>query len=145
MIVPAQNAEELRTLVQYVADRIGETRQDLVGDLHHAAIGVIRDDRILGAIIFMNYWRQSCEFHLAGSPGWLTRGEIAQLFAYPFVSWGCLRLWCMIRRNNKPARRGAERLGFKVLGVAECEFGLGKDGIIYSMTKAQCKWIKGHG
>jgi RimJ/RimL family protein N-acetyltransferase len=61
------------------------------------------------------------------------------------VTLNCLRLWCMVRRNNKPARRGAERLGFKILGVAEDEFGEGKDGVIYTMSRANCKWIKNHG
>lgn len=145
MIVPAMNGDERRTLVKYVADRIGETPQALVGDMHHSAIGVVHGNEIKGAIIFLNYRRQSCEFHLAGSPGWLKRGEIGRLFAFPFVDWGCLRLWCMIRRNNKQARLGALRLGFKVLGVADDEFGEGKDGIIYSMKKSDCKWINGYG
>lgn len=142
MIVPAQNQEERRCLLEYVARRIGEEPRALVGDMPFAAIGVVRDNRILGAIIFLNYRRQSIEFHLAGSPGWLTRGEVATLFAHPFLELGCLRLWCLIRRNNKAARRGAERLGFRVMGVAEDEFGEGKDGIVYSMTRQQCKWIK---
>jgi RimJ/RimL family protein N-acetyltransferase len=145
MILAAQNQEERHTLLTYLASRIGETPRSLVGDMPYAALGIIRDERILGAIVFLNYRRESVEFHLCGSPGWLTRGEIKALFAYPFVTLNCLRLWCMVRRNNKPARRGAERLGFKILGVAEDEFGEGKDGVISTMSRANCKWIKNHG
>jgi RimJ/RimL family protein N-acetyltransferase len=145
MILAAQNQDERRSLLTYLSQRIGETPQNLVGDMPYAAMGIIRDNRILGAIVFLNYRRESVEFHLCGSPGWLTRGEIKALFSYPFITLKCLRLWCLIRRNNKQARRGAERLGFKVLGVADDEFGPGKDGIIYSMSRANCRWIKSHG
>ena len=142
MIIRASNPAEQKSLLTYLGDKIGETPENLTGCMPVEIFGVVKANRVVGAICFLNYRRQSIEFHLCGSPGWLGRNEIRYLFAYPFQQLGCLRLWCLIRRKNKPARVGAERLGFKVLGVAEDEFGAGKDGIIYSMKRSDCRWIK---
>jgi RimJ/RimL family protein N-acetyltransferase len=142
MIVHARTPEQEAGLLAYMAHRLGEEPKALVGDMPFHIMASVRDNRILGAVMFLNFRRQSIEFHLCGSPGWLTRGEIGELFAYPFVYLNCARLWCLIRRNNKPARRGVERLGFRVLGVADDEFGNGKDGILYTMRRADCKWLK---
>lgn len=141
MIVHAQSPEHEYHLASHLAARIGIDVRDLVGDMPYHAIGIVRGDKLLGVVLFMNYRRQSIEVHLCGAPGWLSRGEIGELFAYPFERLGCLRLWCLIARNNKQARKGAERLGFKVLGVAQDEFGEGKDGIVYSMRRRDCKWL----
>lgn len=147
MLLHASTPQEKLTALTYLANRLGERPEDLAGGIALQAMafeifGAVRGQQLLGAIMFLNYRRQSIEFHLAGSPGWLSRGEIRTLFAYPFKHLNCLRLWCLIRRKNKPARVGAERLGFKVLGVAEDEFGEGRDGIIYSMKRSDCRWIR---
>ena len=142
MILAAQNPSERQSLLRYLAQQIGEEPRALVGDMPYCAFASVRDERLLGVVVFLNYRRQSMEFHLTGAPGWVTRAEIRQLFTYAFDVLGVLRLWCMIRRNNKQARKGAERLGFKVLGVADDEFGEGKDGIVYSMKRSDCRWIK---
>src|SRR5262245_25256670 len=145
MIVAANSNEERHTLLVHLAASIGETPQSLVGAMPFAMFGIVRDNRILGAICFLNYRRESIEFPLYCSPGWLNRGEIRSLCAYPFVTLNCRRLWCLIRTKNEDARRGAERLGFKVLGTAEDEFGEGEDGVIFSMKRSDCRWIKKHG
>jgi RimJ/RimL family protein N-acetyltransferase len=142
VIVFASTPHQRASLLAYLSRQIGELPQDLVGDMPFQIFGAVKNDRLAGAIIFLNYRRQSMEFHLCGSPGWLTRSDVVALFAYPFVHAGCLRLWCLIRRTNKKARKGVERLGFKVMGVADDEFGEGRDGIVYSMTRADCRWIK---
>src|SRR5262245_9204397 len=142
MIIAAQNREERLTLLTHLAHSIGETPQALVGAMPFAMFGIVKDNRILGAICFLNYRRESIEFHLCGSPGWLSRREIGDLFAYPFLTLKCRRLWCLIRQSNKEARLGAMRLGFRVLGVAEDEFGEGEDGVLFSMKRSDCKWLR---
>lgn len=142
MIVAARTPAGRGTLLAHISERIGELPQDLVGDMPFQAYGSIKDGKILGVVLFLNYRRQSMEFHLCGSPGWLTRGDIRQLFSYVFEHSGCLRLWCLIRRNNKKARKGIEKLGFKVMGVAQDEFGEKRDGIVYQMKRSECRWLK---
>lgn len=142
MIVHPRTPEQRDQLVRYLAARIGEEPAALVGSSPFHIMASVRGDALLGAVLFLNYRRQSMEFHLCGGPGWVTRSEIRELFEYPFNIAGCLRLWCLIRRNNKAARKGAERLGFRVLGVAHNEFGERKDGILYEMCRKDCKWLR---
>ena len=142
MIVPAVTEADKGLLLHHLSKAIGEPPARIVGDLPFNAVACLRGNRISAVVVFLNYRRESMEFHLAVSPGGLTRGEIRQLFAYPFEQLGVLRLWCLIRRNNKPARSGAERLGFRVIGVCDDEFGAGRDGIMYSMRRGDCRWLK---
>jgi RimJ/RimL family protein N-acetyltransferase len=144
MILACDTPDEQIRLLTWMGHFIGEAPRDLVGDMPFNAMGVVRDGVLIGGIVYFNYRRASIEFHLAGPPGWaasIERADISALFAYPFETLGCRRVWCMIRRNNKAARRGAEVLGFKLLGVADDEFGRNRDGIIYSMRRRDCRWI----
>ena len=145
MIIPAQTEADRDLLLNYLAEKIGEQPRDIVGDMPFHIIGAVRDNKLCAVICFLNFRRQSIEFHLTVAPGALSLGEIRRLFAYPFEQLQCLRLWCIIRRNNKQARLGAERLGFKVLGVLNDEFGPKRDGILYSMRRADCVWLKRKG
>lgn len=146
MILPAITESDRAALLAYMGARIGEKPEDLVGAMPYRALAIIRDGLLLAGVVFLNFRRTSIEFHLAGDPGWaasMPRADIEALFAYPFVELGCLRVQCTIKRNNKPARRGAEVLGFRLLGVAHDEYGPGKDGMIYSMRRRDCRWITG--
>lgn len=142
MIVHAKTPEQSDQLVRYLAGKIGEEPQALIGSSPFHIMASVRDGKLLGAVLFLNYRRHSMEFHLCGGPGWVTRSEIRELFSYPFEFVGCLRLWCLIRRNNKTARKGAERLGFKVKCVLDDEFGDGKDAVLYSMKRSECRWLR---
>ena len=141
MIVHARTPEQKEQLLAYAAQRIGYEPRALVGDMPYHAVGSIRDGRLMGAVVFMNWRRHSLEWHVAGQPGWLSRADLRELFSYAFVHCKCLRLWCLVARNNKRTRGFAERLGFKVKCVLDDEFGEHKDGIIYSMKRGDCKWI----
>lgn len=145
MILPAETRDEQIKMLKYIGHFVKERPEDLVGDMPFRAFGIVRDDKLLAAIVYYNYRRASIEFHLGGAPGWaasMLREDIQMLFAYPFVELGCRRVWCLINRRNKAARRGAEVLGFKVAGVAHDEFGTREDGIIYAMRRHECRWIK---
>lgn len=142
MIVRAETPEQKAALLAYLAEKVGELPHELAGTSPFQIFGALRDGKLAGVVMFVNYRRQSIEFHLAGSPGWMSRKDVKYLFSYAFGLNGCLRVWCLIKRKNKKARQGAERLGFRVLGVAHDEFGEGRDGILYEMTRTQCKWLK---
>ena len=142
MIFRAETPEQRTHLLAYLAEKVDELPHELVGSSPFQIFAAIRNEKLAGVVLFVNYRRQSIEFHLCGAPGWMTRRDIRYLFSYAFGLNGCLRVWCLIKRKNKQARKGAERLGFRVLGVAHDEFGEGRDGILYEMTRSQCKWIK---
>jgi hypothetical protein len=142
LILPAVTDADKMLLLGHLAKQSGEAPRRIVGDMPFHIICCHRDNRISAVVCFLNYRRTSMEFHVAVSPGGVTVSEIRQLFSYPFEQLGVLRLWSVVRRNHKAARSGAERLGFKVQGVAHDEFGPGKDGILYSMRRADCPWLK---
>lgn len=142
MILPAITDADKAFLLHHLSKRIGEHPKFIVGDMPFNIVACVRDARITAVVAFLNYRRESMEFHLAVDPGGIARSEIKALFAYPFEQIGVLRLWCLIRRNNKKAREGALRLGFKQTGMCPDEFGHRKDGVEYSMRRCDCRWLK---
>ena len=142
MIVHARTPQQQEQLVTYIGRAIGIAPKALVGDMPYHAMGSIRDGALAGVALFTNYRGQSIEAHVCGSPGWVTRADLAQLFGYPFQQLGVLRIDLCIARNNRAARRFAERLGFVVKCVADDAFGEGMDGIVYSMRKKNCRWLR---
>ena len=137
----ARSPEERTQLVTYLADRIGTTAKALVGDMPFEMLAVVNGGALKGAVLLINFRRQSIELHCAGAPGWLTRANLRDIFDVVFNRLGCLVARGVTQRKNKKARRLNEKLGFKVVGVLDDEFGLHKDGILYAMRKQDCRWI----
>lgn len=113
-----------------------------MGSMPFHAMGSIRDGHLVGVALFTNFRGESIEAHVCGGPGWVTRADLAHLFGYPFQQLGVLRMDLCIARNNRKARRFAERLGFQVKCVADDAFGEGRDGVVYSMRRKDCKWLR---
>jgi len=105
------------------------------------AIGVAKDGKLIGGVAYTNFNGASIEMHCAGKPGWLTRQRIKVFFRYPFNNLNCKVVVAPVYRKNKEARRVIEGLGWKrpyrVPGYFRDD-----DLILYSMLKAECKWIK---
>jgi hypothetical protein len=134
LIVHARTPEQEAQLAAYIARAIGIEPKKLVGDMPYHAMASIRDDKIMGVVLFTSFREQSIEAHVCGKPGWVTRADLAAMFGYPFQHLKVLRVWSVIARNNKPARSFIERL--------DDEFGLGKDGILYAVRRSECKWLR---
>jgi L-amino acid N-acyltransferase YncA len=142
MIVHARTPEQEAQLATFIAQAIGMEHKKLVGDMPYHAMASIRESKLLGVVLFTSFREQSIEAHVCGKPGWVTRADLAEMFAYPFRHLGVLRVWSVIARNNKPARSFIERLGFRVKCVLDDEFGANKDGILYAMRRGECKWLQ---
>ena len=142
MIVHARTPEQKAQLATFIARAIGMEPQKLVGDMPYHVMASVRDDKLMGAVMFTSFREQSIEAHVCGKPGWVTRADLAEMFGYPFRHLNVLRVWSVIAQNNKPARSFIERLGFKVKCVLDHEFGEGKHGILYSMKRSDCRWLK---
>jgi RimJ/RimL family protein N-acetyltransferase len=141
MFVPAQTEDAKRILGLYVAERSGVPPEQLAGVLPFNAAAIVRGERIWGAVIYTHYRKTSIEMNWAGDCGWASRGALRAIFDYPFLQLGVLRCYGIVRRSNKQSRQFAVRIGCREAGVLDDEFGPGQDGIIYSMTLAQCRWI----
>ena len=112
---------------------------------HNAfAIGIIADDRMLGAVVYDNYRPEykSIGAHIVVTDKRaLSRKTLRRLFHYPFVELGLNRISCFIDSLNEASVRLCERLGFSCEG--KCSQGSigGNDLLIYGMLKGECKWL----
>lgn len=142
MIIHARTPEQEHQLAAVIASAIGIEPKKLIGDMPYHALASVRNDRLMGVVLFTSFREQSIEAHVCGKPGWVTRGDLAEMFRYPFEHLGVLRVWSVIARKNKPARTFIERLGFSVKAVLDDEFGPGKDGIMYALRRKECQWLR---
>lgn len=142
MIVEAATDAERETLLQYLVAKLDVPKEILVGNMPFSAFAIVRGDHGLGAILCTNYRQTSVEIAWAGDPGWITRGDMRTVFRRIFDEMGCLRAWGVVRRDNGPSRNLARRMGCREVGILENEYGPGKDGVLYSMTRAACQWLK---
>ncbi len=142
MIVTPTNPQDKAGLVQFMARKLAMTPHELVGPVPFEIVGTVHRGRLMGAVLYTGFRGNSMEMACVGEPGWLTRGDLRDIFAYPFIQLSVMRVWSCVPRNNAASRELATRLGFRLVGVADNEFGP-VDGIIYSLTKAKCRWITG--
>lgn len=142
MIRPAVTTAQKAMLIKYLSDKIGVGAEYLVGHMPYEAAAVVRCERFAGAVLYTNYRETSIEMGWAGEPGWATREHLRDMFAYPFIQLGCLRVSGCIRRSNSASRKFAKDIGCREVGVLEHEYGPGEDGILYTITRDSCRWIK---
>lgn len=114
----------------------------------YEGIGVVKDDRIIGGVLYTDYreiapGEHDIRMHCAGEPGWLTRASIRVFFEYPFIQLRCIRVTAIVSKANRRARDLDERLGFKLEGCVKDGFGTGRDGLVFGMTRRNCRWIEG--
>lgn len=113
----------------------------------YEGIGVVKDRKLIGGVVYTE-WREiakgqhDCRMHCAGEPGWLTRASLKAFFNYPFNQLKCVRVTAIVTKANKRARDLNERLGFRMEGCIKDGFGTGKDGILFGMTRRDCRWIE---
>ena len=122
----------------WVAQRVPEFEPQ-----KYVALGVVRGDRFVGGAVFHNFRKHDIEVVVAfDDPRWALPGTLRALFAYPFVTLGCVRLTALIARKNKRSRRLTEGLGFRLEGVARRAFDGRQDAMIYGMLRDECKFLR---
>lgn len=106
-------------------------------------IGVARDGKIVGGVIFEGYSKTNIFMHLAGTPGiqWATKSFVKACFGYPFLQLGCNRVSGWVEDSNEKARLLDEHLGFKKEAILEGVARDGGDVFIYRMWKHECRFI----
>ncbi len=136
---------ERERVVAYLKHRIRDMGEPPAKD--YEAIGVVKDGKLIGGVAYTE-WKEiapgqhDIRMHCAGEPGWLTKGTIRAFFAYPFQQLACIRVTAIVAKANRRARDLDERLGFRMEGCIRDGFGVGRDGIVYGMTRAGCRWIE---
>jgi RimJ/RimL family protein N-acetyltransferase len=130
----------------YLKERIRDMGEAPTKDFE--AIGVVKGGRLIGGVVYTEYkeiapGQHDIRMHCAGEPGWLTKATIRLFFSYPFLQLRCVRVTAVVSKANVRARDLDERLGFKLEGCIKDGFGTGRDGVIYGMTRRDCRWIEG--
>jgi len=124
----------------WVADRNGHDY--LSGSC--TALGWARHGVLVAGVLFNEYNGRSVQMHVAsdGSRHWMTREFLRACFWYPFEQLGVRKIIGLVDSTNHDAQRFDEHLGF----VRECvikDAGKVEDLIVYSMTRQQCRFLKG--
>lgn len=126
-------------LSQWVADQVPYSGK---GFGQCVTIGHVKNGHVLGAVVFHDYRPEygSIQMSFAGKKGWLTRGFLRHIWAYPFLQLGCTMVYgCVASRNDK-GKDTAERMGAVVDGVLKRGFG-DDDLVLYRVLKEDCKWL----
>ena len=137
-------AGQRETVARWVAGRIKD--MDGPPEKDYEAIGVMRDGKLIGGVIYNNYFeiaphQYDIRFTASGETGWLTKASLRVIFGYPFENLHCIRVSALCAKGNKRSRDLVERLGFVAEGNIRHAFGTGRDGIFYGMLKHECRWI----
>ena len=122
----------------YLAARI----KDFKPSAADPAIAAVQGGKIIGAVAYQLYSPPNIFLSVAGEGKWLTPGNLAGWFWYPFEQLECTRCTALVHKKNKISRRFVERLGFKVEGVLREAAEDGKDLIIYGLLKRDCPHLK---
>lgn len=119
---------------------------DVNGFGPHKTISITDEEQITAVIVYSRYAGIQCEVSIASrKPTWATRGILRVLFGYPFNQLGCERINAIIRGDNQKSISIVERLGFTRETTESGLRNYCNDGMhahIYSLLKAECKWIK---
>ena len=108
-----------------------------------AAIGIERDGELVGGVFYDNFRTRCIAMHVASAGAhWMTMDFLWYAFAYPFQQLGVSKVMAPIDSTNTNARHFVERLGF-VLEASIAEGSKDGDLLIYTMNRAQCRFLKG--
>ena len=106
-----------------------------------AAMGVVKDNKIIGGCVYFCFRKPSIEMACAStSPHWLSKKILRLIFHYPFNHLGCTRITTTVSLQNKHAQKFNKRLGFVEEGVLREALPEG-DATIYGMLKNECRWL----
>lgn len=109
-----------------------------------AALGILRDDRLMGGVVFSGFVGHDIQVSGAVDPSFrCSPAALRLILAYPFLQLGCARLSLRTGRRNKRARAFAERLGFRIEGVVRKGLNGSQDAMLYGLLRADCRYLKG--
>jgi hypothetical protein len=101
-----------------------------------------QDGSILCVVIFSRFTRSNCEVTAVGDRG-ITRSFLKAIFVYAFVQCGLRRMTAFIAVDNEKSLNRAQRLGFRMEGVARDWFPQ-SDAYLLGLLRDDClkTWLK---
>ena len=101
------------------------------------AIGVIDEDgKLIAGLVHANYDPLSATIEINGAAvdkRWLTRGTIARMYQYPFVTCGCQMVWQRTPADNEELLGMLAAYDYAFIKVPRM-FGRDRDGVLCTLT-----------
>lgn len=105
-------------------------------------IALLEDGTLIAGCLVEDYNQRSCSMHIAAEgSNWLNRQFLWACFDYVFNQLGCEKAFGVVPAHNLDAQRFDEHLGFRLEARLKDQSPSG-DLLIYSMYKADCRWLK---
>lgn len=107
-----------------------------------AGIGLTEDGDLIAGVLYEQYNGASVMTHIGAvdNATWLCRKYLWTIFDYPFNQLKVRKILAPVGPTNKRSQRFVEHLGFTLESVIP-EAHPDGDLLIYTMTKAQCRWL----
>lgn len=112
------------------------------------AMGIVRDGKPLAGIVYNNFISHkgkpiSLEMSVAADTrDWLNKQILFAVFAYPFLQIGVPRVQSTTAADNTHTIDFNLRLGFTKEGYGRKAYFDGRDCLVTSMLREECKWIR---
>ena len=124
-------------LKDWICDRLRMTPT-----AHFQSIGSVSVEGILlGVVGFDNYNGSSCNLHIAGDEGFLTKNFVKAVFDYGFNELGCNVIICTVDGSNEKSLNLVKRFDFKEIAMIPDASRFGNMHI-FTLHRKDCKWIK---
>lgn len=111
-------------------------------DNKYAAMGFLKEDKIVSVALFNNYTGNNIDFHYYGPV--ITKGNYKKVLDYVFNFLKCNRLTTVPHREHTKTLVILPRLGFIQEAILKNYYGVddSKDGLVYVITKERAKkWV----
>lgn len=106
------------------------------------AIGWMKRGALVAGVLYEDWNRAHVVCHIAGMGRWATREFLRVIFDYPFRQLAVKRITVPVASTNAKAVQFVEHLGFTLEAKLKDAHPEG-DLLIYKMTPAECRWLKG--
>jgi len=108
------------------------------------AIGVVRGDCLRAVVAYNGFTGRLCFMHSAiDDPVVIDRTFVRAIFSYPFIECKCTHVIAMVDSANQRALDIDKRCGFKEVNRFEGSGLEGKDMILLSMNRDECRYLNG--
>lgn len=144
MILAVPTTEQLPLIAKYVLSKVHGEPGEFTEGMYTAHAVLTDKGEFVGGVIYSLYRGFDVHVSAAVETGLTMRPHVIRaVFDYVFNQLGCKRCTIVTCRSNKRARRFAEKIGFALEGVMKLGYDGTRDGLIYGILAADCRYLNG--
>jgi hypothetical protein len=137
--MPAEIRINDRADGEWVMMRVGS----LFNPMLHHCIGLHRNGRVRGGVVFTDYIGAAIMVHMAGDEtNWATRDFLWMVYDYAFNQLGVRKLLGTVAASNTRALAIDLRMGFHIETRIKDVLPDGGDLLILTMDRSDARWLK---